>query len=55
VAALRKAAGRDIPSVIITADRTEDVKARLAAAKLPVLNKPIKPAQLRALMRNLLD
>jgi signal transduction histidine kinase/CheY-like chemotaxis protein len=43
----------DLPAAIITADRSEDVRARLAAAGLPVLSKPVKPAQLRALLRQI--
>ena len=53
-AALRTRAGRAIPGVVITADRSEEVKAILAEADLPVLTKPVKPAQLRALMRTLM-
>lgn len=45
--------GRVIPAVFITADRSEETKARLAAQSLPLLNKPVKPAQLRALLRQL--
>jgi len=54
VAEIRAQTGTAIPAMIITADRSEEVKAALAAAKLPVLNKPVKPAQLRALLRNML-
>lgn len=54
IGAVRKAAGRAIPALIITADRSDEVKAALAQARLPMLNKPVKPAQLRALMRNIL-
>jgi signal transduction histidine kinase/CheY-like chemotaxis protein len=43
----------DLPAAIITADRSEDVRARLGAAGLPVLTKPVKPAQLRALLRQI--
>ena len=50
----RTRAGRAIPGVVITADRSEEVKAILAEADLPVLTKPVKPAQLRALMRTLM-
>lgn len=51
---LREIAGRAVPAAVITADRSEEVKARLAAEGLPLLNKPVKPAQLRALLRTLL-
>ncbi len=54
IAMMRKAAGRDIPAFILTADRSDEVKAALAQARVPMLNKPVKPAQLRALMRNML-
>ncbi|HZU63750.1 MAG TPA: hybrid sensor histidine kinase/response regulator, partial [Novosphingobium sp.] len=51
VAALRAECGVEIPALVISADRTAEVKARLTAAGLPLLNKPVKPAQLRALLR----
>nr|WP_221227087.1 NahK/ErcS family hybrid sensor histidine kinase/response regulator [Novosphingobium sediminicola] len=54
IAMVRKAAGREIPALVITADRSDEVKATLAQARVPMLNKPVKPAQLRALMRNML-
>ncbi|MDE2562517.1 MAG: PAS-domain containing protein [Sphingomonadales bacterium] len=54
ISQLRELAGRAIPAAVITADRGEEVKARIAAEGLPLLNKPVKPAQLRALLRTLL-
>lgn len=53
IAMLREKAGRDIPAMVITADRAEETKALFADLSLPVLNKPVKPAQLRALLRQL--
>lgn len=53
IARLRHRLGDGIPALIVSADRSEPVKARIAAAGLPMLNKPIKPAQLRALMRTM--
>ncbi|MBA4353985.1 MAG: hybrid sensor histidine kinase/response regulator [Novosphingobium sp.] len=53
IAMLRTKAGRDIPAMVITADRAEETKALFADLALPVLNKPVKPAQLRALLRQL--
>lgn len=53
VLGLRQRAGRDIAAMVVTADRGEETKARLAALSLPLLNKPVKPAQLRALLRQL--
>ncbi|AKM10711.1 hybrid sensor histidine kinase/response regulator [Croceicoccus naphthovorans] len=43
----------ELPAVVITADRTDEVKQALTAKELPVLTKPVKPAQLRALLRKL--
>jgi signal transduction histidine kinase len=51
---VRKACGRRIPAAILTADRTPELKESLSAAGLAVLSKPIKPAQLRALMGRML-
>lgn len=51
IAQLRENAGKDIPAMVITADRSEETKAHLSALALPILNKPVKPAQLRALLR----
>lgn len=45
--------GAPIPAVIISADRGEPLKAKLAASGTPILHKPVKPAQLRALLRAL--
>jgi signal transduction histidine kinase len=43
-----------IPAVMISADRGEPLKIQLAASGTPLLNKPVKPAQLRALLRTML-
>ena len=43
-----------VPALVISADRSDEVKASLAAQGIPMLHKPIKPGQLRALMRTLL-
>lgn len=42
--------GAPIPTVMISADRSEMLKDRLDALAMPMLNKPVKPAQLRALL-----
>ncbi|WP_028032342.1 PAS domain-containing hybrid sensor histidine kinase/response regulator [Chelativorans sp. J32] len=47
---LRHVWGMEIPGVLITADRTNEVRAAAEAMGVPVLNKPIKPASLRALL-----
>jgi CheY-like chemotaxis protein len=42
--------GRDIPAIVITADRSARVREEARAEGAHVLNKPLKPASLRALM-----
>jgi len=46
--------GARISAVMISADRGEPLKNKLAAISIPLLNKPVKPAQLRALLRTML-
>ncbi|MDB5630039.1 MAG: hybrid sensor histidine kinase/response regulator, partial [Tardiphaga sp.] len=40
----------DIPAVLITADRSPNVRDAARQATVAVLNKPVKPASLRALI-----
>jgi signal transduction histidine kinase/CheY-like chemotaxis protein len=47
---LGRPAGRDVPAIVITADRSARVRDEARAEGAHVLNKPIKPASLRALM-----
>ncbi len=47
---LRKLAACDIPAILITADRSSDLQKLAKDNLVPVLNKPLKPAALRALM-----
>ena len=54
VETLRRAYGADLPAVIITADRSEAVRARALAHGVALLNKPVRPAALRALLMRLL-
>ncbi|MBO6540867.1 MAG: hybrid sensor histidine kinase/response regulator [Rhizobiaceae bacterium] len=42
-----------LPAVLITADRSEEVRAQATALDIPVINKPVKPAALRAVMSRL--
>lgn len=53
VARVRAMHQGDLPAAIVTADRSEEVRAKLDGAGLPILNKPVKPAQLRALLRQI--
>lgn len=47
---LRWRFGADIPAVLITADRTPQVRDEAKDKTIHVLNKPVKPAALRALI-----
>jgi signal transduction histidine kinase len=47
---LRRRFGADLPAILITADRSPYVRDEARRCDAPVLNKPIKPAALRALM-----
>ncbi|MBS3805157.1 MAG: PAS domain S-box protein [Oleiphilaceae bacterium] len=53
VAGVRQACGETIPAAIITADRSDECRQILLAQALPVLNKPVKPNRLRALLSSL--
>jgi CheY-like chemotaxis protein len=48
VGELRWKFGADIPAILITADRTPAVRKEAAARDIYILNKPVKPAALRA-------
>jgi CheY-like chemotaxis protein len=48
--AIAAALGRDIPGVIITADRSLEVQREVRALGLVLLRKPLKAAQLRAIL-----
>jgi signal transduction histidine kinase/CheY-like chemotaxis protein len=54
VCAVREAAGRIIPAVIITADAEAKVLENVRAQGIPVLIKPVSPPRLRVMMHNLL-
>ncbi len=43
-----------IPAVIITADRTDQCRRALRRLDAPLLNKPVKPGKLRAVLSQLL-
>jgi CheY-like chemotaxis protein len=50
IVALRKRYGADSTAILITADRSPDVREEARAHDVLVLNKPVKPAALRALI-----
>ncbi len=54
VAALRANFGADIPSLVITSDTSPRLRMELRRAGHAVLNKPVAPSRLRALMSHLL-
>lgn len=54
VQALRGQFGRAIPAVMITADRSDECRRNLQALGAPLLNKPVKPGKLRAVLSQLL-
>ncbi len=47
---IRRRLGVPIPAILITADRSPHVRAAARDEKIAVLNKPVKPASLRALL-----
>ena len=47
---MRARLGVAIPAVLATADRSAEVRDACAAADVALLNKPVKPAPLRALL-----
>lgn len=50
VVQLRWKIGMDLPAVLITADRTPAVRKEARSKNIELLNKPVKPAALRALL-----
>jgi len=50
IAELRRLFGVDLPAILITADRSPLVRDEARERDIQVLNKPLKPAALRALM-----
>ena len=50
IAALRAHFDAELPAVLVTADRTEELRTEAAARDIRVLAKPLKPAALRALL-----
>ncbi|MEX5685646.1 MULTISPECIES: NahK/ErcS family hybrid sensor histidine kinase/response regulator [Pseudomonas] len=51
---LREHFGQAIPAVIITADRTDQCRSALQKLEAPLLNKPVKPGKLRAVLSQML-
>lgn len=53
VQAVRRHCGSAIPAIVITADRTPELRDRMRGEGFHILAKPVKPAQLRALISRL--
>lgn len=51
---LRIKAGHDIPALIVTADPSDELAVEARRAGIELMMKPVKPAELRALMAHLL-
>ena len=47
---VRAELGPDIPAAVIVADRMPEVRREVEALAVPMLNKPVHPAQLRTLL-----
>lgn len=52
---ISQACGRTLPCILITANRLSEVKVIAKEHGYRLLNKPIKPAQLRSLMTQMLS
>jgi signal transduction histidine kinase/ActR/RegA family two-component response regulator len=50
IAELRRTFGAELPAILVTADRSAGVREAAQAHHIQVVNKPIKPAALRALL-----
>ena len=50
IADLRKRAGKVLPAILLTADRSKAVREQTQAEEIYLLHKPVKPAALRALV-----
>jgi Na+/proline symporter/signal transduction histidine kinase len=50
IAVLREASGIHLPAVLVTADHTPGLREHAEAQDVSLLNKPVKPAALRALL-----
>ncbi len=53
ISSARAALGTEVPSVLITADRSAAVRNAARAINVNLLNKPLRPAALRALMESI--
>jgi signal transduction histidine kinase/CheY-like chemotaxis protein len=54
VARIRQGLGRNVPAILITADHTQEAAEAARQSNCELLHKPVRPAELRALMQHLL-
>ncbi len=54
ILAVRSAVNRHVPAVIVTADLSETLSSTARDARIELMQKPLRPAELRALMAHLL-
>jgi len=54
VARIRQGLGRNVPAILITADRDHATAKAALKSNCELLHKPVRPAELRALMQHLL-
>jgi signal transduction histidine kinase/CheY-like chemotaxis protein len=54
IALVRSALGSQTPAIVITADRRDSTTQQVSKANCELLHKPVKPAELRALMQHLI-
>jgi len=54
ITTVRNRLGRDVPALIVTADMTDAVTLAAQEASVELMRKPLKPAELRALLAHLL-
>lgn len=47
---IRRRLGHEVPAAIVTADRSDETRRLMRSRHLPILNKPVKPNRLRALL-----
>lgn len=52
---LREIWGANLPAVVVTADHSDEVASIARRASCEILRKPVRPAELRALMQHLLS
>ncbi|WP_207888200.1 NahK/ErcS family hybrid sensor histidine kinase/response regulator [Pseudomonas sp. 30_B] len=55
VKALRERYATGIPAVMITADRSDECRRALQRLDIPLLNKPVRPGKLRAVLSSLVQ